>query len=373
MSRSPLPGPPRSWVSTQTVRRLIRSGRLRARRVGGDFRSRFQRPLAALSRSTTPRAGEAAAARSPLKVRVGLTQRSRLGCANDRGGRQRRTLGVPACGRGREAGGRFCPGCGLDYWRLAAGGTIEAAGGASRESQFGSGQAAGAIRVAAPTPTPLQARPAAAPGPAPAMGAAIASWVTAEPIPDPGRERDRHDAFSRSSCPLAVSGRHPRRRSRRGARSRFQAARRTHAAARDPATNGTRSSPPEPIRVGTSGTVHFVRVGAGYGLRPPSRPGRGPSPSLRRFLPSSPRRIKPTPCVILMTTFAPRKKICSEPTAKKLDASQTDLVGKVQGFLSQAHEAILANDSGTRAQPRLEGGGPLGRTRQVALAVKRSG
>jgi type IV secretory pathway VirB10-like protein len=29
---------------------------------------------------------------------------------------------------------------------------------------------------------------------------------------------------------------------------------------------------------------------------------------------------------------------------KKLDASQTDLVGKVQGFLSQAHEAILAND-----------------------------
>ena len=29
---------------------------------------------------------------------------------------------------------------------------------------------------------------------------------------------------------------------------------------------------------------------------------------------------------------------------KKLNDSQTDLVGKVQGFLSQAHEAILAND-----------------------------
>ena len=29
---------------------------------------------------------------------------------------------------------------------------------------------------------------------------------------------------------------------------------------------------------------------------------------------------------------------------KKLNASQTDLVGKVQGFLSQAREAIRAND-----------------------------
>jgi outer membrane biosynthesis protein TonB len=29
---------------------------------------------------------------------------------------------------------------------------------------------------------------------------------------------------------------------------------------------------------------------------------------------------------------------------RKLNDSQTDLVGKVQGFLSQAHEAILAND-----------------------------
>jgi hypothetical protein len=38
------------------------------------------------------------------------------------------------------------------------------------------------------------------------------------------------------------------------------------------------------------------------------------------------------------------EKNLQRANGKKLDASQTDLVGKVQGFLSQAHEAILAND-----------------------------
>ena len=49
-------------------------------------------------------------------------------------------LVCPACGRAREAGGRFCPGCGLDYWRLAAGGTVESAGGPGapvKKSRFG--------------------------------------------------------------------------------------------------------------------------------------------------------------------------------------------------------------------------------------------
>jgi hypothetical protein len=84
-------------------------------------------------------------------------------------------LVCPACGRGREAGGRFCPGCGLDYWRLAAGGTIEAAGGAvpkKRRFAFGRRQAPTPTPIQTPTPTPLsippslQTRPATAPPPA---------------------------------------------------------------------------------------------------------------------------------------------------------------------------------------------------------------
>jgi hypothetical protein len=49
-------------------------------------------------------------------------------------------LVCPACGRAREAGGRFCPGCGLDYWRLAAGSTVESAGGPVRKGRFGRGK-----------------------------------------------------------------------------------------------------------------------------------------------------------------------------------------------------------------------------------------
>ena len=49
-------------------------------------------------------------------------------------------LVCPACGRAREAGGRFCPGCGLDYWRLAAGSTVESAGGPVRKGRFGRGR-----------------------------------------------------------------------------------------------------------------------------------------------------------------------------------------------------------------------------------------
>lgn len=94
-------------------------------------------------------------------------------------------LVCPACGRGREAGGRFCPGCGLDYWRLAAGGTIEAAGGpVKKKSRFGLGRRQAPSASPAPTPTPLQARPAAAPGPAPAMGAAR-PFGSASPSPIP--------------------------------------------------------------------------------------------------------------------------------------------------------------------------------------------
>ncbi len=38
------------------------------------------------------------------------------------------------------------------------------------------------------------------------------------------------------------------------------------------------------------------------------------------------------------------EKNLQRANGKKLNPSQNDLVGKVQGFLSQAHEAILAND-----------------------------
>src|SRR5437870_3543394 len=70
-------------------------------------------------------------------------------------------LVCPACGRAREAGGRFCPGCGLDYWRLAAGGTIESAGGArpARKSWFGRGRRPALAPAPAPTPPATLARP----------------------------------------------------------------------------------------------------------------------------------------------------------------------------------------------------------------------
>ena len=72
-------------------------------------------------------------------------------------------LVCPACGRAREAGGRFCPGCGLDYWRLAAGGTIESAGGPVRKSRFGRGKRP--APAPPPAPTPASGASAAAPGP----------------------------------------------------------------------------------------------------------------------------------------------------------------------------------------------------------------
>src|SRR5437588_1807397 len=109
-------------------------------------------------------------------------------------------LVCPACGREREAGGRFCPGCGLDYWRLAAGGTIEAAGGpVKKKSRFSLG------RRQAPTPpstpTPLQTRPAAAPAPTasaarpfsaaipPATATATSTSTAAKPGPAAGVQR----------------------------------------------------------------------------------------------------------------------------------------------------------------------------------------
>jgi len=64
-------------------------------------------------------------------------------------------LVCPSCGRAREAGGRYCPGCGLDYWRLAAGGTIESAGGPPlRKRRFGRGPREAAVPASAPTPSP---------------------------------------------------------------------------------------------------------------------------------------------------------------------------------------------------------------------------
>ena len=67
-------------------------------------------------------------------------------------------LVCPACGRAREAGGRFCPGCGLDYWRLAAGSTVESAGGPVRRGRFGRG------RRPAFAPTPLASASSSTPG-----------------------------------------------------------------------------------------------------------------------------------------------------------------------------------------------------------------
>src|SRR5439155_15654019 len=78
-------------------------------------------------------------------------------------------LVCPACGRAREAGGRFCPGCGLDYWRLAAGGTIESAGGArpARKSWLGRGRR--------PAPTPAPAPPLTSTRPS-GVAAAASGW-----------------------------------------------------------------------------------------------------------------------------------------------------------------------------------------------------
>src|SRR5947208_4716848 len=70
-------------------------------------------------------------------------------------------LVCPACGRAREAGGRFCPGCGLDYWRLAAGSTVESAGGPVRKGRFGRGKGpafAPTRVVSASSSTPRSAR-----------------------------------------------------------------------------------------------------------------------------------------------------------------------------------------------------------------------
>src|SRR5437868_3191113 len=94
-------------------------------------------------------------------------------------------LVCPACGRGRESGGRFCPGCGLDYWRLAAGGTIEAAGGpVKKKSRFGLSRRPSSSASPAPTPTPLQVRPAASSGPTPAASAPRPfGAASASPIP----------------------------------------------------------------------------------------------------------------------------------------------------------------------------------------------
>jgi hypothetical protein len=99
-------------------------------------------------------------------------------------------LVCPACGRGREAGGRFCPGCGLDYWRLAAGGTVEAAGGAppKKKSRFslGRGRAPTPAPALAPTPvTPSPARAVAAPAPAPGAARPFAASRAASPLPAP--------------------------------------------------------------------------------------------------------------------------------------------------------------------------------------------
>ena len=114
-------------------------------------------------------------------------------------------LVCPACGRGREAGGRFCPGCGLDYWRLAAGGTIEAAGGpVKKKSRFGLG------RRQAPnpplTPTPLQAHPAAAS--APAAGAARPFSAAIPPVSPTASSTDASSTAARSTVakPASAAG-----------------------------------------------------------------------------------------------------------------------------------------------------------------------
>ena len=73
-------------------------------------------------------------------------------------------LVCPACGRAREAGGRFCPGCGLDYWRLAAGGTVESAGGPGapiKKSRFGRKRQPTPEPSPAPASMPVVPRPAA--------------------------------------------------------------------------------------------------------------------------------------------------------------------------------------------------------------------
>ena len=98
-------------------------------------------------------------------------------------------LVCPACGRGREAGGRYCPGCGLDYWRLAAGGTVEAAGGAApKKSRFRLGRRREPASAATPsTPTlPLAgATPSPAPAPAVVTPRPFGAPRTAIPVPMP--------------------------------------------------------------------------------------------------------------------------------------------------------------------------------------------
>ncbi len=112
----------------------------------------------------------------------------------DEGGSGARLV-CPACGRGREAGVRFCPGCGLDYWRLAAGGTVEAAGGAvpkKRRFRLGRGRdappAPTPTKAAAEPPPTRQAAPTPIATPTPAVGVArpfAATRPAASPAPSP--------------------------------------------------------------------------------------------------------------------------------------------------------------------------------------------
>ena len=106
-------------------------------------------------------------------------------------------LVCPACGRAREAGGRFCPGCGLDYWRLAAGGTIESAGGAppARKSWFGRG------KRRASTPAP-------APAPAPTRPSAVAAAALVPQVGNPSAARPFGTAAAPAAAP-AGSGTAP--------------------------------------------------------------------------------------------------------------------------------------------------------------------
>ena len=101
----------------------------------------------------------------------------------DEGGSGARLV-CPACGRGREAGGRFCPGCGLDYWRLAAGGTIESAGGPVRKSRFGRRK---------------RSSPTSPPAPTRLSGATVAAMV-----PPPGGTLGSARPFGTAAAPAAT-------------------------------------------------------------------------------------------------------------------------------------------------------------------------
>jgi hypothetical protein len=109
-------------------------------------------------------------------------------------------LVCPACGRAREAGGRYCPGCGLDYWRLAAGGTVESAGGPVRKGRFGRGRKA---------PAPPPAPPAATPGPTPVVTPRASRWGSAAQPPASATEAAGSHALSDRVRQVATSVRMP--------------------------------------------------------------------------------------------------------------------------------------------------------------------